>query len=74
MPSSSKCDKYVTVHLSSNVEFSLIAVKASWFHTPETPLFMIVFWFMPIVGVCLGPISVWLFSLCGELLLYRRKS
>ena len=54
MPSCSKCDNYINVHFSRNVEFSLVAVKALWFYVPETPLFMDEFWFVPIGGACLG--------------------
>ena len=39
--------KYVTVPGSSHMEFSLLAVKATWFHLPGTPLFIVVFWFVP---------------------------
>ena len=74
MPSSSKCVKYVTVHCSSHMEFSLLAVKASWFHVPGTPLFIVVFWFVPNGrGVLRRYLSESIHSV-GGLLLERRKS
>ena len=56
------------------MEFSLLALKASGFHPPGTPLFILVFWFVPIVGAGLDPIYACLLILSGGLLLEGRKA